>query len=68
MNPNRNLNRWARDHGYSDFDAYIRAGNSILDAQQDITQRINSLNLALAQIQRYTTPDADNAQIQGDEP
>jgi hypothetical protein len=41
------LNRWARDFGYNDFDTFVRAGGSILDAAKDIAQRIRSLQDAL---------------------
>jgi hypothetical protein len=41
------LNQWARYFGYNDFDTFIRAGGSILDAARDIAQRIRTLQAAL---------------------
>jgi hypothetical protein len=77
MARSKHLDRWARDADYSDFDTYIRAGNSILDARQDIERRIHALKAALDELDTATVakpadpafdkPASDNAHIQGDE-
>jgi hypothetical protein len=44
------LDQWARDCGYNDFDTYVRAGGSIIDAVEDIRSRIRKLEYALIEI------------------
>jgi hypothetical protein len=41
------LDSWARQFGYADFDTFVAAGGSILDAARDIAQRIRRLQDAL---------------------
>lgn len=47
LTPRQNLNRWAHHAGYADFDTYIRAGGSILDARRDIQLQISRLQSML---------------------
>jgi hypothetical protein len=75
MARSKHLDRWARQADYSDFDTYIRAGNSILEARRDIMRQIANLEGALHELRHLNEPQAadnaqplaDNAQIQGDE-
>jgi hypothetical protein len=46
------LNQWARYYGYNDFDTYIRAGGSIVEAVDDIRKRIAVLQTALTELAR----------------
>lgn len=46
------LDSWARQFGYADFDTFVRTGGNILDAVRDIKQRMNTLQLALNQLER----------------
>ena len=47
-NARRALDRWAVGQGWADFDLYITAGNSWLEAKRDLIRQRNDLDLALS--------------------
>jgi hypothetical protein len=52
----RVLNGWARSQGYSDFDTFIAAGNSVGDAMRDLQQRRTRIDLATAALYEWKAP------------
>jgi hypothetical protein len=60
----RALNRWARNQGWADFDAYTAAGGSVLQAMQDIRRNINELGITLTALRRLAGPEPTEAEIQ----
>jgi hypothetical protein len=68
----RELDRWARMTGYSDFDTYVAAGGSIGHAREDLDRRRHRLDLAMVGLYQYQAPvppapPEKHAEVTGDE-
>ena len=64
----KDLDRWAREFGYNDFDTFVRSGGgSILEARRDITQRIHALHDALTALENYVGRTAEQIAAEADQ-
>jgi hypothetical protein len=57
----KELDRWAREFGYNDFDTFMRTNANIEEARRDIRQRIRWLHNALDAIEEREPPAAEQA-------